>query len=499
MIPLPRISWCALSLLIGLHALDVRAQSDDGEESCRVVSQDGAPARLDPPGERTQRACSAKWCAGLNHYNMGYSHFITCLYVTDKAGTPTSTLSLDHGMEGLKTVRFLADDRIELSYSTCDRSWSEVYALDARGQLPRPRPPPPPSARQRHEQQVLKRKQEAEYSRRLELEARSSCQHLDEEPSCGEQSLPEEVRERLGQACGQPAGGILGVCSKAGCMGLVRTHTGEARSYCIAWAPQRGPAIVVPTASEDLRSIILDGSFICLNKVRSINGWTAYSMEECVDMSGPVARLVREPPGKVSGNADYEILPYRGEAPLIDGKALELEWKAPTLEIATAALVGEGLEAWRDARDASAEWIFRSRDEELLFLLRVHDDQVVAGELPEHNDGVSLKFFQGEESSHELRVLLAPAGRVSTTGASHARCAWSATGDGYRMECAVPLKELGLPRVPSAWTVRVGVEDRDGRGEPLTRLSTFNRLVAWSEFPPPWNEAARLSPWEPCP
>jgi hypothetical protein len=161
-----------------------------------------------------------------------------------------------------------------------------------------------------------------------------------------------------------------------------------------------------------------------------------------------------------------EVLPYQGEAPVIDGNAQEQQWKAPGFWIQTAALVHEG--------------------------------QVIAGEKPEQNDAVSLSFRLNEDKTSQVRFVLAPEGKVTTPGAAHARCAWSKLPDGYRMECAVPLAELGLARPPSRWDGRVGMEDRDGPGKPLKQLATSNRFIAWSESPPRWDEASRLQSWDPC-
>lgn len=496
-----RFPWLGLCLLVVLHTFMAHAQEEGEESECRVVQQDGGTPRLEPEGELSSKECSGKWCVGTNYFYMGFSHSLTCLYVTDKKGVPTGTTSLGNDLEGLKTIRFVSDNLIELSFSTKDGSWVQRYEVDARGRVTPQRPPPPPplSAAERRKQEVQKKKQQEEWARREALRAQSSCSSLQSDPHCAGQEPEGAVKTSLAQACGVPEERVKGVCSKTGCMGVIHQNPGGSNplEYCVAWARTGKLPVVLPYSWGKLNEVFLEGSRVCLSMSQECNGWTAFGTEECADVSGPVARWVREPPGDTSGNANYEVLPYKGEAPRIDGKAQELEWKAPTLWINTAALVREGLETWGGPKDASAEWIVRSRGEELLFLLRVHDDQVVAGETSAQNDAVGLSVDK-DGGQGGVRFILAPKGQVKTPGAAHARCAWSVAAGGYRMECAVPLAELGIPRPPVGWRAQVGVEDRDGPGKPLKKLGTRNLFISWSEFPPSWDEAARLASWDPC-
>jgi hypothetical protein len=194
------------------------------------------------------------------------------------------------------------------------------------------------------------------------------------------------------------------------------------------------------------------------------------------------------PPPDVYGDGEYEVLKFKGAPPQINGKADEPEWKGATLWMNTVAHVEKGDDAWRGPEDASAEWIFRWVDGAMVFLVRVRDDQVVAGGSAASNDALVVG---------PAVLTLAPLGKVSASGAPQATCAWAEAPKGYRMECSIPLKELQLGAPSASWEQGLQLKDSDKPGESPTVLGSRLRGRAWKTYPPPWEELLPMlqPPW----
>ncbi|MFL5345221.1 MAG: hypothetical protein ACJ8AT_10530 [Hyalangium sp.] len=463
----------ALIVLAVLFAVVARAQ-EENDSWCEVMKGDDGKPYVIADGEG-QKKCSARLCVGTYWHNMGFDHGATCLYAADTAGTPTDSKTLAVDFNGRVAFRLLPDDTIELVMGSSDGASQRHYRVDEHGKLVLLKAPAPP--------------RKAAAARPVPNED-GHCSMLRDQPiECTGTAPAESVRQAAAKACQKPPEQeVFGVCSKAGCMGIVRADERD-EPPCITWTGKGRAPQVLPFVDGEPVSVSLMGTELCMTGSGGCP--TGCDNTACADVSGPQPRWqVGMPPPAVHGKGIYEVLKFSGAPPQLNGKADEPEWsKGATLWMNTLLEVREGLNDWRGPEDASAEWIFRWTEGALLVLVRIHDDHVMAGDTLASNDALGLG---------PAVLTLAPKGKVQVSGVPHATCAWAEAPGGYRMECSIPWTDLQLAAPTARWNdLELKLMDWDGGSAPLKRLEGTLQGRAWKAYPPPWDEALKFmeTPW----
>jgi hypothetical protein len=455
------------------RAGDSPAQEEDSGW-CELIQDDSGKPQLVADSE-PEKICSAKLCVGTYFRNMGFGHGATCLYVADAVGNPTDTRTLAQDGGGRVVFRVLPDGTIEVVMGARYGVERRHYRVDEHGKLVLLKPPP-----------AAPRKAKAVVAPAVPKQD-GQCRLMRDMPTeCTGPAPDESARQASAKACQMPEGQVSGVCSKAGCMGVVRS--GQDEEVCITWTGKGRAPQVLPFVEGEPTDVSLAGSALCMGASGGCPNGCDNS--GCVDVSGSVPRWnVPVPPPAVWGRRLYEVVKFNGAPPQINGKADEPEWgKGATLWMNTLLEVQEGLNAWRGPEDASAEWIFRWTEGALLVLARIHDEQVTAGGALAANDALGLG---------PAVLTLAPKGKVQVSGVAHATCAWAEAPGGYRLECSIPWADLKLDAPTARWDLELKVMDQDGAGKPFKRLDGSLRGRAWKTYPPSWDEALPLMepPW----
>jgi hypothetical protein len=466
----------AILVMVMLAAAAARAGGSEAEEEdagwCSLLP--GEDGKLQPMvSSEVVKRCSRKLCAGTYYQNVGFGHGALCLLITDVQGNAKAAWTVAQDPSGQSGLRWLSDDTLEIAYGTGGGVAQRRYRVDEQGKLSslkRPAPPAPPSAP----------------SLEVKRDGGDCNLYGNVLPECTGTAPDERVRRAAAQSCEVHEEKVGGTCSKAGCIGVVSPGTDT--GVCVTWVrkgqkPQR--LAFLPEGAPSGVSLL--GTKVCVEASGGCPTGCEYSA--CADVSGPKpVWSAPMPPPDVVGDGDYEVLKFKGAPPQINGKADEPEWKGATLWMNTVAHVEKGVEAWHGPEDASAEWIFRWVDGAMVFLVRVRDDQVVAGDASASNDALVVG---------PAVLTLAPKGKVSASGAPQATCAWAEAPKGYRMECSIPLKDLQLDAPSARWEQGLLLQDSDKPGESPTVLGSRLRGRAWKTYPPPWEEILPIlqPPW----
>lgn len=415
------------------------------------------------------RVCRGSVCAGIVLENAMSGHGATCLYAGDASGRKLDIVEVgvDVGRAG---VEVQPDGAITLVVLNSERVRRATFRLGADQKLHGTLPP----------LQSIGAKGPTLHP--------PSCvigEYEDEPTTCTGRAPPAATLSSARALCGAPTVPTFGTCSAQGC--IVVGHPSPGPEACVSWWPREGRPVKVPVPSwSGSITVALEGSR--LRTVANLGCKNTYCLTDATaDLSETPPRFVTPvPPGDLAADGEYDVLPYEG--PLkVNGLADEPQWKGPAVRMETAAHVEAGQDAWHGPKDASAEWLVRTSGPDVLFLVRVRDDHVLA---PREGTGDAVMLGQGR-----FIFALRPNGKVEVRekygqGPVASTCAWALAPEGYRVECRMPHAAVFNSNPPTRWrALSPSIRDIDAEGGPEKQLVSFANGRVWRTFPPTWEDA----------